>query len=80
MPIWTYSQGASGSIKTSMVIPVMNIIGEHEGDIDTPLSAQHGVATVNAAGKQRHAFVACSRSVQRPQPELQKILGLDQLR
>ena len=42
-----------------MIIPVMNIVEEHEGNIDAPLATQHGVATVNVRSSRSPCSKKC---------------------
>jgi hypothetical protein len=80
LPIWRNSQGNFGSRKELGLMPEMEMVREHEVDVAVILPAEHGVVTVDLLGKEGHAFVQHSGTVERNEFEVQKIGRLEKLR
>jgi hypothetical protein len=59
---------------------VVRAIGEHNENILVILPGEHGITAVDAAGKERHAFILHAISIQSKNTKVEKIPRADQLR
>ena len=62
------------------IAPEMGMIGEHEEEVLIVLPGDHGVAPMDAAGKQCHPLVLHGAPIERERAKMQEIRGLEQLR
>jgi len=53
----------------------MKVVGIDQIKIFVVLAGDHRIAAIDLSWKQRHAFVACGRSVKRRHPERLKVRG-----
>ena len=56
------------------------MLGKHQVDVLVVLPREHAVIPIDLPGKHRHALVSYCRSIERADPEMKKILRLQQLR
>ena len=61
-------------------LPEMDVGGKHQENIFVVLAREHGVAAIDLARKQRHAFVLHGGAVQRAEFEMDEVRRLQQLR
>ena len=78
LPIFTASHGRAGPAQL-WIAPEMRVVGIHEEKVFVILAGDHGIASVDAAGKEGHAFVLHGASIQRDRAEIEKISCFEKL-
>ena len=79
LPIWTSSQGWTGTWIALAVVPEPDVVGPQQVGVLVVDPTEGGVAPTDRSREQGQALVACGRAVERGDPEGREVLRLDEL-
>lgn len=68
-----------GTNEKLRIVPIVEVVGEHDEEVLIVLSGQHRIVAVDASWEQCHALVLNSSTVEGDDAEVQEVFGLNEL-